>query len=577
MKANDKACASGNFDKKDIDKAILASQFRDRMAKTVDFFEKERQTLAKASEIPSFEAYCAFVSNNALLKNDKKYKIDDNNYKVAKDAYTNPFAQYGYGTTEVSNAGEFLPTRNLTWNFIRINNIYRSQPLVAKISKTWAYEQVKSGIDFQLHEKDPSINQFIENEIQKYSRELADEANWGYVYGLSAGVILIDGECNEESMREPLDIKKITKDSFLGLKTVVRWQGIIPDGIRNVDFDDLKDGVCSADDLGEPLYYNVTFNNDSTYKVHRSRLLIFRGERLAGIEEKIERGCGVSLVERLYLPLMNYQATINYVLKMLQNSQERVLYTTTGDRVALMSEEGQAQYEAKMQSIAHNQNTQSLVVLDEDDEMAFLGANFSNLDKIIQCAQEDFAASGYMPLNKLFGKSPTGMNSSSKENLTDFYDFVERERSGDMQKNINTLIKIIYKSKYGKEIGDYSFKFKSLWIPTEDEKALIIDRKMRPVEKAWESNAITLSEYLTEASNIGKISDSFMSLTENTFKELKANGLENARYSDMATFVINGKFIDNEKVLKRLYKEKILFNNGNRSNGNNGDVENVQK
>ena len=55
-----------------------------------------------------------------------------------------------------------------------------------------------------------------------------------------------------------------------------------------------------------------------------------------------------------------------------------------------------------------------------------------------------------MPLNKLFGKSPTGMNSSSKENLTDFYDFVERERSGDMQKNINTLIKIIYKSKYGK-------------------------------------------------------------------------------------------------------------------------------
>lgn len=518
--------------------------------KRIDYLESERNACLSMTKAIRKEDFDKYVQSNVLLRNNTAY---------AKDAYTNPVGQYGFGTAEVSNAGEFIPTPQLSWNFLRINNIYRSQPLIAKISNTWAYEQVKSGIDLRIIDKNPSEVSYVESKIKEYSHELADASNWGYTYGLSACVIMIDGQINETDFERPLKIEDIEKDSFLGLKTVVRWQGIIPDGVDNVTFNDIKDG-CSTKDLGEPLYYMVTFNNDKSIRVHRTRLLIFSGNKLAGIDNRIERGCGVTLAERLYLPLMNYLSTINYVLKMLQNSKERVLYSSIGDDVALMSEEGQAQYEQKMAQIARNQDTKSVLVLSQDDEMAYLGADFANLDKIIQSAQEDLSASANMPLNKLFGKSPTGMNSSSKENLTDFYDFIERERNGDMRTNINKLIQIVYKSEYGKELQNYSFQFKSLWIPTEDEKALIIDRKMRPVEKAWESNAITLKQYLIEAQNTGKISDSFMSINDDVFRELEKNGLANARYTDMLKYVINGKFIDDSKEIRKIFK-KGLENN----------------
>lgn len=468
----------------------------------------------------------------------------------------------------MASAGRFPDSREISWDFTRINQIYRSQPLVAKITTTWANEMVKAGIDFKSEMPSDRVD-IIQQKIKIYNNSLSQAANWGFVFGLSACLIYLDGEFNEATLKTPLNMDLITKGSFLGLKTVVRWQGIQPRGGEYVTELGKETGATTPEELGEPLYYDVWFLNSSIhYKVHRSRLIIFSGQKLPGIEDVIEQGAGVSEVERIWLPLLNYLATINYVQNMLQISQQRVLRLSEGDRIGLQSAEGQAEFNRAMTCIAKNTDVYNMLVLDENDEFDYKSANFANLDKIIQAAQEDLAAAANMPLNKLFGKSPTGLNNSSKENLIDFYDYILRLQNLYMRPAYDKLIPIIYKSEFGEDIDKYGFSydFKSLFMPDEQEKALIIDRKTRPLQKAWETNAITLKEFLVEMRDIGKISDCFTNITDDDIAETERLGISECRFCDFQSgYVMKSQLIANPKELMKKFKENNGVNNPNNS------------
>lgn len=523
------------------------------------------------------------------LKNNNVEKIEDsaniikneinNVYKniIGKDAYQNPIGGYGFNEGAAQQGATFLPTRGLTWNFNRINEIYRSQPLMAKICNTKSYEMVKAGIDLRS-EISPDRVSYLEKQLKQYDNSLSDAANWGFTFGLSACLIYLKGELNEEALKTPLDMDLVTKNSFVGLKTVIRWQGLQPIGDEYVKPDDVDKGYATVEELGEPLYYEIWFlNTNIKYKVHRSRLIIFNCNKLPGIESQIEQGAGVSEVERLWLPLLNYLATINYVQNMLQISQQRVLFLSEADRIGLLSVQGQQDFEMAMKLISKNADINNMLVLDQNDEYEYKSANFSNVDKIINSAQEDLAASANMPLNKLFGKSPTGLNNSSKENLTDFYDYILRLQNIYMRPAYEKLIPIIYKSYYGEDIGAFTFDFKSLFMPDEQEKSLIIDRKTRPLQKAWETNAIRLYDYMQELREIGKISDCFTNITDETIQELTKKGLENARFCDFENgYIVNSEMITDIGQLKRMYKEK-LKNKGKKSNNNENFEEKESK
>lgn len=488
------------------------------------------------------------------------------------DAYQNLLGEYGEGQGVAQKGANFTDSRQISWDFNRLNRIYRSQPLVAKISTTWANEMVKSGIDLRS-EIDTNRVSRIEQLLKIHNNSLSNGANWGFIFGLSACLIYLKGEFNETALSKPLDTKLIRKGDFLGLKTVIRWQGIMPKGTDFVDELGEKTGATSPEELGEPLYYEVWFlNSTKKYTVHRSRLVIFNGLKLPGIENQVELGAGVSLVERIWLPLLNYLATINYVQNMLQISQQRVLYLAEGDRIGLQSDEGQAQFQHTMHQMARNTDVYNMLVLDQNDEFDYKSANFSNLDRIIQSAQEDLAAAANMPLNKLFGKSPTGLNNSSKENLIDFYDYISRLQNMYMRPAYEKLIPIIYKSEYGEDIGEFSFDFKSLFMPDEEEKALIIDRKTRPLQKAWETNAITLLSYMKELKDIGKVSDCFTNITDEDIDYIISQDLSYCRYSDFENgYIVNSQFITNVKDLKKKFNDNSKQNNKNNTKTKNND------
>ena len=455
-------------------------------------------------------------------------KIQDGIY--LKDAYTNPSAGYGYESGSPQESGQYVSARGLTRDFINLNQAYRGDAMFSKIIDMYAGEMLKQGIEIRCDLPTGEI-QKIEYNLRKLTQDLFSAIKWSDLYGLSVALPIIKGKFNQEAFRKPFDIDDVQKGDFMGLKVLPKWQGVMPltDKLVTTPIPN----VINGNEIGKPLYYDVWITNTGKhFTVHRSWLLIFVTNELPGIENDIEQHGGVSVYERLDLALKNYNATINYIMSLLQMSTQRVLKLEGMTGLEQMSKEGQERFKQRMEQLGRAARIWNVLVLGEDDEFDYKAAQFNGLSSLALVSQENLSASAIIPLNKLFGKSPSGLNNSSEENLTDFYDFIKRRQEYILRENYDKLIPLIYRHCYGKEMPDYEFEFKSLWTINEQDKALILERKARSVEKAWATNAITLREYLLELKELGRVTDAYTNITDDYIKEIESSGVGKYRIVD---------------------------------------------
>lgn len=481
----------------------------------------------------------------------------------ALDVYSNPDAGYGHGTGSPQEGGMNFHARHLTRNFLELNQAYRGDAIFAKIIDSLSSEMFKKGIEIDSELTTAEITE-LEEAYEDCVPELEKAVKYSDLFGLTVCVPFIKGQFNKTSLERPLDLDSIDKGDFLGLKTLTKWQGCMPIMLKLVE---RPSKSIRAEEVGEPLYFDVWFSNTGThYKVHRSWLMVFITNDLPGIEKDIEQRSGVSSYERLDLPLKNYNATLNYIMSLLQMSTQRVLKLEGITGYEQMTARGQENFKKRMEQIGRATRLWNVLVLGEEDEFDYKTANFAGLKELVTVAQENLSASSSMPMNKLFGKSPSGLNNSSMENITDFYDLIEKRQKTVLKPNLQKLLYILYRNLFNESPkGDkVRFKFKSLWSLNEQDKALIIERKSRAVEKAFTNNAITVKEYLQELKELGRVSDSFTNITDETFASLESAGISDYRFSDFERQrVQRGKVAEDKDIMQQakehLTKDELKY------------------
>ena len=529
-----------------------------KMENSFSNYSNDSQNISYASKI--FDNYMKSVESKEmsfndialrkqLLKNTYDKSLLKDESKEVKDSYTNPSAGYGYGTEAPQEGSGYTPSRHLTRNFINLNQVYRTDAIFAKIIDTHASEMFKNGLEVDT-ELGTDTTAELEESYEELVPELEKAVKYSDLYGLTVVMPFIKGKFNETALKRPLDFDDIDKGDFQGIKTLTKWQGCMPLMEKLVE---RPSKHIKADEIGEPLYFDVWFSSSGKhYKVHRSWLMVFITNDLPGIEKDIEQRSGVSSFERLDLPLKNYNSTLNYILSLLQMSTQRVLKLEGLNGFEQMSEVAQDNFKKRMGQISKSTRLWNVLVLGEEDEYEYKAANFAGLKELVTVAQENLAASSSMPMNKLFGKSPSGLNNSSMENLTDFYDFIEKRQKNILKPNLKKLFYILYRHLFGDspKNGKVRFKFKSLWSLNEQDKALILERKSRSVEKAFMNNSITIKEYLEELKELGRVTDAFTNITDATFSKLDSAGISDFRYQDFLENRVQRNEIVEEKDLK---------------------------
>lgn len=117
-------------------------------------------------------------------------------------------------------------------------------------------------------------------------------------------------------------------------------------------------------------------------------------------------------------------------------------------------------------------DNRNLLLLDKATEEFFaITTPLSGLDALQAQSQEQMAAVSHIPLVKLLGITPSGLNASSEGELRVFYDYVHGYQDGALLPLMQAVLQFVQLSLFGAIDPDVSWEWEKLHEPTELEAA----------------------------------------------------------------------------------------------------------
>jgi uncharacterized protein len=465
------------------------------------------------------------IFNTAEGKWTAPFKSKD---EKTKDGFVNFQAKLGIGPGRgsVGQGGDNLLSAGhydfnlVTRNRIQLEAAYRGSWIVGQVIDTIAEDMTRAGVHVTTDKEADAVSDFkaYQTHMQIW-QSLRENTQWARLYGGAVAVMQIDGQ----RLNTPLSIDSVTKGQFKGLTVYDRWQ------IWPV----LTSLIVSGPNMGLPAYYDIVLGtnlNDpgmepggqrtdeasGRVRVHHSRCIRMDGVKLPFFQAITEMLWGESVLERMWDRLIAFDdATMN-----MAGLVHRALLRTIGvDGLReILAAGGKAQEAlvAQFDLIREMQSNEGLTLLDKNDSFASAPYTFAGLsDVILQLAQQvSGACNPAIPLIRLFGQAPTGLNSDGSGDIRLYYDGVNAKQEAMYRNPLTTLFKVMWRSFRGKPMPkDFNFTFVPLWQMDAKDKADI---------------GKTVTDTLTEAHQSGAISTAVM------MKELKQHSVETGLYTHIS-------------------------------------------
>lgn len=464
----------------------------------------------------------------AFLDEETKEQVEDNKVKANKaksffDAVNNPLQALGSNTYDLTYNGLGLQNkRNISWQIQKQDTLMRSVPYFDKASSWKATRALINGVD--INSKDPKVEDLTrtQGDISKLFPSLHPVIKWGDFYGGSGGLIIIDGIETEQEYMSPLNINLISKGQFRGVKPLSRLYQIQPDlssGLVTKVGEEI--GIYDANEIGEPLYYRINLSgnsetNNQYFKVHRSRILLYRSIDLTWVENRIEMYFGPSILERCYSDFARYESFVAQVNKLAQRSNIPVLNVKNLPQASLNGQRFAEYVTARIKGINFSASSGNMIVLGDKDteQFKYENATFQELADLAKLYRQNFSASLEAPTGVVFNDSEID---DEAKYLTKVREIDERV----VRTWFNKLIPLSYRNRYGKTLKDFDFSFKSLEMPTEKEKIEKMKLGAEMLSILWKDNVIDGESYVKMLKAMpNNVSDVFNEITEAYIKHI---------------------------------------------------------
>ena len=437
------------------------------------------------------------------LTNDAGHNVGR---KLTLDEFVNPLARSGAGMPNLLEATEYPLTR-FTQNWQVLNSLYRSHWVVQKIINTIPQDMMKNGYDFQS-----DINP---DQIQKISKiirqtrlhsKILNGLYWGRLYGGAAGIIMIDGEADR--MDEPLDLDRVMPGAFKGLLIMDRWSGIMPSADLITDITD--------PDFGMPEYYEVTLpEGQGVIRLHNSRVCRFSGREMPYLEKLAENYWGTSEMEHVFSELKKRDNVSWNIALLTFMANIRVMKMDGMEQ--LMAYGGRKQQEAlynTLEGLNMMLNNNGIQILGKDDSYESHQYTFSGLGEVYDRFMMDVSGACGIPVTKLFGRSPAGMNSTGDADMDNYYDTIEQSQESQLRPVLDKLLPIVCMSALGAVPDDLDYIFNPVRRPSNDEKQSLGSQQTAAVVQAYTAGLVSEKTALRELQGSSKLTGMWTNITD---------------------------------------------------------------
>ena len=433
------------------------------------------------------------------------------NTRRVEDGFSNQLARMGANTLNLLESTEYV-SKNITRNSQMLNTLYREHWLVNKLINSVPEDMLKNWYKLDSQLQPDSLQKFrrLERTTNLHAKIL-EGLRWGRLYGGGAGIIMIEG--HEDILDEPLELDLVMPDSFKGLIILDRYSGITPMSELVTDI--------NSPDFGLPKYYTVhaTESVELGQQIHHSRIVRFTGRELPYIDKISEMYWGVSEIEHIFEELKKRDNT-SWNIAMLVFSANMKVYKMDGmGELGLMDEMAQKDLHNALSAMSWMMNNQGMQIIGKEDDFVTHQFSFSGLAQIYEMFIMDLAGACEMPVTKLFGRSPAGMNATGESDMQNYYDHIEEQQESALRPVIDKLLPIMCMSIFGAIPDDLDYSFNPCRRPTEEERKNLASQVANSVVAVFNAGIINQKIALKELRQSSEMTGMWTNITDSDIDE----------------------------------------------------------
>jgi phage-related protein (TIGR01555 family) len=369
--------------------------------------------------------------------------------------------------TEVRGDGWSNLLTNLGSKNSRINTTtYAWSPKLDKPTLTKMY--ANDGITRQVINMiiDDAMRGFINaeqellDELKRLSckQKITDAASWARLYGGSALIAFAD---DGQSMDSPLNLDRLKK--VVSLQVYDRYQlSSMPDDISK-DF--------YSEHYGQTEVYTVMPISGEPFRVHRSRMHLFSGERIPFQDYISNDKWGDSVLQSIYEPLRNYGQSMNALAEITQDFIQTTI--SINNLTEILSQGNEDQLIKRLEINDLTRSVSNTVMLDaQEEKYSKHASSVSGLADIIEKIQEQISACARRSMTRLFGITSKGLGNSGNDDSDNDNNTTEAYRSDELEPCIDWIVTMLEAQKLWTDKPEsFDWTFAPLKVSNEHELA----------------------------------------------------------------------------------------------------------
>ena len=337
----------------------------------------------------------------------------------------------------------------------QLRNSYRANWVCRKTVDAPVQDMLRQGWTWQADEADVEKIVALEKAMG-VAKKIAWAKRMANLYG-GAAILIGDGSENPEN---PLELDRITRNGLQYLTVFTRYE--ITSG--NITYDMLNP------DYGLPENYLLS-GEGQTVTVHPSRIVRFTGREPALVGMPLHDTWGDSVLAGVLREIGAYAVGVASTSRMLEESTVNY-YRMKGFLEKVSTDGGTEIIHKALNLLQQSKSAINAVVVDaEDGSMDQFTADFAGLPEVVRMLLQVVAGAADIPLTRLLGTSPTGMNATGESDIRNYYDRLKAEQENEIAPGLNRIGEAVIRSALGTMPDGCTLEFNPLWQLSEKEQA----------------------------------------------------------------------------------------------------------
>ncbi|MFN4161096.1 MAG: anti-CBASS protein Acb1 family protein [Stenotrophomonas sp.] len=221
---------------------------------------------------------------------------------------------------------------------------------------------------------------------------------------------------------------------------------------------------------GRPAYYNLSSGTAGQLRIHPSRLVILQGATKPDPELDTGDGWGDSVLLAISKAIKDADSTAGNIASLVFEAKVDVIKIP--NFMSMLSDPAyEEQMLKRMQLAMMAKGINGALLLDAEEDYEQKQAQFGGLTDVMMAFMQLTSGASDIPMTRLLGQSPGGMNASGESDLRNYYDRISSGQELVLAPAMQVLDECLIRSALGSRPKEVFYNWRSLWQTTDKERA----------------------------------------------------------------------------------------------------------